>query len=777
MARRGVISGLCLLFLGLFAMAQEPPDGRKPIMMPELTVLGDKIKYDEENPAVALIERTSRYEHKRRENQENYSYQQADQLSLSLSRIEKWQGFLMKVAPFFDHYLGKSKIDGSAVLPLSQREKVTLKGYNVEKGKTNEAILYRGLIGIDQNLSDGTNSIKLEELMPEVDLFEPKVRLLQTEFPAPLGAEARRSYRYYLTDTIISQGRIAQVVEFIPRNPHAPSFTGRLEIAAGAAPQLLQAILIFPKMTNVNFVESLQIQQWYGEEEGHWHLVEEQLTANMKLYLKMLSAYVEYHRTYGSFEHNQPDSALIFASQQYQDWTQKQKTHLITNQLKTDKVIASDKGLRHFMDEFRKHPWQRFSLEAADMIGLNYLRTGWDYDKVYGGSYFDIGPIGEMAGINSVEGLRLSVGGRTTGYFSRRNFLEGYAAYGFRDHRWKYGITYAHSFRPKRYFREEYPRHEISLSHRYDLNIPGQVIENNDRTNILYDVGVSYLASRSYRTTWSAKYQNDLSPEFTMSLHANYFIDRPQGNLEYVRVSGNGSIEKLPEIRDALVGVEIRWAPGERIFEGSMQRHQYNSRVQKEVPVYRLKHEWASTILGGDYNRHRTELSVEQRLWMGKYGRLDYHLSLGKIWSAVPFPVLFTPPANTGIWHRHNTFSLLNPLEFVADEWGTAYIQYHMRGLIFDRIPLVKKLKLRGVLSTNIMFGHLTKKNSQDGGEELFLLPMHSQEMKNDWYAEIGFGLENILRALRVDVYRRITPLTPYSRGQWGVKLGFNLNF
>ncbi|MBR8703190.1 DUF5686 family protein [Porphyromonas levii] len=778
MSRWGIIiCGLVLLFCWQHTFAQTPNDERQPIMMPVLTVIGDKAKYQEDNPAVALIERVSELERQRRKYQSNHSYQQVDQLSLSLAGMDKWETVLSKVAPFFGQYLSYSKMDGSAVLPLSKRVKVTLKGYNAKQGKTNEAVVYSNLMGIDQNFNDGTNTIRLEELLPELDLFDPKVRMLQTEFPTPLGAKARQNYRFYLTDTIIAHGKIAQIVEFIPRNPHAPSFTGRLQIASGEEPHLLQAVLVFPKMTNVNFVEQLQVQQWYGEQNGHWHLVEERLTADMKLFLKMFSAYVEHNRKYSDYEYEQPDSTLVYALKQYQDLTNDERSQLLMSQLKAKKLIATDEGLRHFMDEFRKLSWQRFVLEVADMIGLNYLRTGWDYSKVYGGSHFDIGPIDEMVYYNGVEGLRLTLGGRTTGFFSRMHFIEGYAAYGFRDERWKYGITYTHSFHPKRYFKEEYPRHEISLNHKYDLNVPGQVIENTDRTNILYDVGVSYLASRSYRKTYSIRYLNDFSPDLSLNVYANYFQDKPQGNLEYVRINGDGSIQKLSEIRDAVVGVELRWSPSERIFEGSMQRYHHDSRIQREVPVYRLKHEWASKQFGGDYNRQRTELSMEQRLWMGKWGRLDYQLSIGKIWSAVPYPILYTPPTNSDILHRNNSFNLLNPLEFVADEWGTAFLEYHMRGLVFDRIPWVKHLGLRGVLTANMMYGNLTKKNRQEGGEELFLLPTHSQEMSKDFYGEVGFGLENIFRALRVDVYRRLTPLTSFSRGQWGVKLGFSLNF
>lgn len=32
--------------------------------------------------------------------------------------------------------------------------------------------------------------------------------------------------------------------------------------------------------------------------------------------------------------------------------------------------------------------WQRVTLELADMIGRNYFRTGWDYDKIYGGTWW-----------------------------------------------------------------------------------------------------------------------------------------------------------------------------------------------------------------------------------------------------------------------------------------------------------------------------------------------------------------------------------------------------
>lgn len=752
---------------------------RRSIEMPLLTVLGNKQVYIEDNPAVALIEFMGNAERLRRDTTTiNFSYAVQDRTLIALSNTDKWQWLLTKVLPYADHYFTTSSLDGTPLLPLSVRNKATLMGYNAREHRTNEKVIHQEVVGIDRDLSDGIVTIQLEHLLPKIDLYEATIRMLDTDIPSPIGTNARRFYKFYLTDTIISQGRIAQVVSFLPRHPNAPSFNGQLVISVEETPHLLQALLLFPKFTNVNYVKELKVQQWFDADEYlGWHLREEALQARFKLFLESLSFGVEHDRYYSNFDFSTPDSTLIYTKQQYQDVSKNPSSRVLLKELQNNQIIASEEGLKHFMDEVRGNSWQRFILETVDMISLNYLRTHWDYSKVYGGSKFDIGPIDQILGTNAEERLRIRVGGRTTGYFSRRNFLEGYLAYGTGDGKWKYGVTFAHSFKPKRYFREEYPRHELSATFRHDLHTPGQLIENHDRTNILYDVGVPYLTSRSMRNSFRVEYLNELTPNISFRVYGNYYRDIPVGSLSYVRVNGDGSVEKIPQLVDVSLGAEVRWSPGERIFEGSMQRHHFYAIPQREVPIFRLRHEWADNAFGGDFVRHRTEVSVEQRVWMGAYGRFDYLFTVGKLWNAVPYPLLYTPPANGSIWYYRHSFQLLKPLEFVADNWATAHLEYHARGALFDRIPGVKWLRLRGVLTCNMLYGNLSAKNKSTTGDELFLLPTNATEMQNDVYAEVGFGLENILEVLRVDVYRRLTPRTKYSNGPWGVKLLVSLTF
>ena len=40
------------------------------------------------------------------------------------------------------------------------------------------------------------------------------------------------------------------------------------------------------------------------------------------------------------------------------------------------------------MDQFKQLGWQRVVLELVDMVSLNYIRTKWDYSKIYGGDVY-----------------------------------------------------------------------------------------------------------------------------------------------------------------------------------------------------------------------------------------------------------------------------------------------------------------------------------------------------------------------------------------------------
>ena len=512
---------------------------------------------------------------------------------------------------------------------------------------------------------------------------------------------------------------------------------------------------------------------------------EETLSLSFRLYWRLLSLYVEQTRHYDNHEVVSPgtptagsDTLLYTAPQAITDLSS--DSTAVRYRSETDRMLASDQGLKDFLAEVKAIPLYRFLLDAADMISLGYIRTQYDRYKLFGGSHFDIGPITKMIGFNEVEGTRIRLGGRTTGYISPRFFLEGYLAYGFRDRELKHSLSVIWSFLPKGYFREEFPRDELQLSYSHDLFTPGQLYATDPQDNTYYHFGTTYLTNRSYRNIWQLQYLHDYGSTLSLRVYLQHVTDTPaEHGFPYLKVQRDGDLLRQWSITDSAAGVEVRWAPGERIRPGSMERHSpFKDLIKREYPVLFLKHETAARVLGGEYLRHRTEIRLEQRLPLGIWGRMDYQATVGKLWNTVPFPLLYIPPTNRGFSLHDNGFKILYPLEYVADEWVTLFAQWHMRGLILNRIPLLNKLSLRGVWSLNYLYGNTSKLNQQAHATDIFILPTIATEMRHQSYVEVGFGLENILKLGRIDVYRRLTAPGAYSQGSpWAVRGTLRVDF
>lgn len=770
---------LCLFCSRAWAMSADSLS----YMMPNVTLEGNRIRHTKGDEEATRLIRLIAQEHatQQKQLQSDYSYRQVDKLSLNLANFDLKSRFINLLFPSFKKYVKHSALDGRWVLPLSQREVVSDFGVRGATRKRTEVIRYRNHIGLDQNIDDGTMTVGLEELFPHIDLYASHIKMLDAQFAGPLSPTGPEHYKYYLTDTIISRGRVVQVISFYPYHPTAFTLCGDLYITRDAHPHLMRSVITVPHSTNLNFIDALRIVQEYDEIcPSIWMISREKMAAAFRLHWNLLSLYVNQERSFGSYDFSPSDSLLFPPTPRVIDHSNiPDEVHATDAQQRQAKLLVTDRGLKQFLEELKMLPTYKFAFDLVDMIAINYLRTSYNPHKLYGGSLFDIGPITSVWGQNGIEGIRLRLGGRTTSFFSRRLFFEGYVAYGLTDQRLKYSITGAYSFGDKRYFREEFPRHEIAITHTSDLFTPGQIFVNNDKDNLLYNLGTSYMASRSYRKLWSMEYQVEPVPGFSARVYAQHLTDTPAGDLSYIRVQRDSSLYRINSITDASLGIALRWAPGERIREGSMQRHSaFRNQVQREVPVFTLRHESALPELGGHFRRNRTELQLDHRLWMGNAGRLDYQITFGKLWDNVPFPMLYTPPVNVAFFLNDNAFQLLYPYEFLSDEWSTIFAQWHMRGMIFNRIPLVNRLGLRGVLSANFLYGNTTQKNLQAYSQELFVLPTNATEMIRKSYLELGFGIENIFRILRLDVFYRVSSPGPHSRpSPWVVRARIGLSF
>ena len=780
----------------LIAKTGSSPDSLRDAgttLLRDFVVEGYRSTYDPDNPGLWLVQAAALAERAKDERLDSldFAFLQSDRLTLSLSNFKLESSFLNKLFPFFREYVLPSKLDGSWTLPLSRRFALSEFGHDAASSKLSEVVRYKEHVGLDENLDDGTMSQSLEELFPHIDIFGDHVLLLENQFISPFSIDlGPRFYKYYLTDTLIYRGKVSYGVEFRPKDKNSPSFAGRLIISAGYPPRLQNIVFTVPDERNLNFLDGIRISQDFGPSDpgkssSVWTLQSENLSASFKLYRKLLSLYVEQERSYTGYDFAPPDTLLSLRAETpaLLDLSSEPEAKAIGAAMRRRFILVEDDGLKQFLAQIKSFPLYKTLIDASDMVSRGYIRTMWRHDKVFGGSKVDIGPIGAVWGRNTTEGVRLRLGARTTGYFHDRLFAEGYLAYGFSDKRWKYSGTLTYSFNKKRYFRQEYPQHELSLTYQDDIYLPGQTFQNDEKDNILYNLGTAYLTNRSYRKLARLEYLNDIKAGLRVKVSATRFVDTPVEGGGYVRVRRAGSdttLIRVPSLTDFAVFGEIRWAPGERIYNGSMQRESpFFRRFQREVPVFFLRHEMGLPVWGGEVRRHKTEFSVEHRLWMGKAGRMDYHITLGKIWNPVPYPLLYTPPVNRAFWLNEHSFQVMTPYELIGDEWASAFVQWHLRGLLLGHIGFLKGIGPPFiVLSANYLYGNTSKQNRQDTRTELFVLPTISTEMRNTHYAEVGIGIENILKVIRIDLFRRLTPpISPVSPSPWVVRAKIGVTF
>lgn len=358
---------------------------------------------------------------------------------------------------------------------------------------------------------------------------------------------------------------------------------------------------------------------------------------------------------------------------------------------------------------------------------------------------------------NAIEGARLRVGGTTTVNFSNRFFLDGFVAYGTTDRKFKYDLIAEYSFIDKKDYRKEFPVHSLRFEYLYDMNQIGQqyAFTNKDNVFLIWkwrkDDRATYL--RKAEMTYSNEHYNGFSFYGLLRNYKEYATSYSEFN----RIEADGSIRPVADYTMSELEIRLRYAPNEKFY----QSRNYRYPITLDAPVFTLSHSAAAkNFLGSSYDYHRTELGIQKRFWFSAYGYLDGYIKGGKVWNQVPYPLLIVPNTNISYALQPETYTNMNPMEFLMDQYASWDLTYFMNGALLNRIPLIKKLKWREVLSFRGVYGSLSDKNNpMNGGKGTYLFPEGSFPMGKDPYMEYSVGLENIFKFIRIDYVRRLSYL------------------
>jgi hypothetical protein len=149
------------------------------------------------------------------------------------------------------------------------------------------------------------------------------------------------------------------------------------------------------------------------------------------------------------------------------------------------------------------------------------------------------------------------------------------------------------------------------------------------------------------------------------------------------------------------------------------------------------------------------------------------------------------PAANLSYVVQTYNFNMIDNMEFLNDRYASLMINWDLNGKIFNRIPLLRKLKWREIIGCNMLWGKLTDKNNpflNPDDSKLYYFPGHFDSDGNYEYSsyvmdpkkpycEVYFGIHNIFKVLRVQAVRRLTYMDNVNAKKWGIRVMLRLTF
>ena len=749
----------------------------------EVVVKPKREKYTrKDNPAVELIKKVIAHKNDNRiEAKPEYQTEVYEKLSLSLNNFNPNldKNKFLKKFKFIKNYLDTSEFNGKPILTVSVRENLSDFYYRKSPKAEKTIVRAKRMQGIDKTLDDGGGiTSNLEEIFKSINIFDNNIPILLNRFVSPLSSTlATTYYHYYIMDTLDVGGDKCVDLAFVPANSESYGFTGRLYITLDGNYAVKKVLLNTPANINLNWVDKLRIEQEFKQmPDSTWVLDQENTFVNFYVVKGTQQLYAHQLRNYDNYNFNVQNADSVFgllgALHVLPEATAQPDTFWTHN--RPIPLKEKEDALKDLLGQLRKVPAFNAIIKTAEILITGYIPTAND-KKV---TKFDFGPMNTTFSANHLEGFRMRVGGMTTANLNPYWFASGYLAYGTNDRKIKYNLKLTHSFTKKEYHEGENPVNNLSFIQEYDVYTPGQdfLFTSKDNIFVAWKVGEPVTKMQYIRKS-VLQYEKEWLNGLTWKSWIMNQNNEAAGTLQYIKRDESGNLYHIKDFTTSEIGTQLRFAPGERAYNGRSGKESVFN-LSKDAPVFKLSHQLGiKGVLGGDYNYNHTEISAEKRIWLSSFGHIDAQVKAGKVWDKVPFPLLILPNTNQSVTIQPEAFHMMNALEFVTDQYVSFNATYYLKGWILNRIPGIKWLRLREVLSFNMIYGGLTDKNNPTLTPGLFLLPDGTQPLGSTPYMECSVGLENIFKILRIDYYRRLTYLDHPDIKKGGIRIALRFTF
>lgn len=713
-----------------------------------------------ENPAFEVLRNVVRNKNKNDKRKFTaYEYDTYTKIEIDVDNISdklREKKFMKKITQVLDSVDRIAGEDGKPILPLFITESVSKLYYRDDPSLKTERVLNTKIHGV--GIEDGTTVMQVVgSSFQEYNFYQNWLNILTKEFVSPIADGWRLYYEYDLTDSLYVGNHYCYRLDFFPKSPQELAFTGTMWITKKEF-ALKQIDVTMGKQANINFVEKLKIQQELEPTpEGAWLPVKNRVLIDVgELSANSAGMLAKFYTSNKNFVVNKPYSPAFYERPiQIAEDAQLYKDEKSWDTLRHEPLTETEVSVYKMIDTLKNIPIIRTYTDILKIVLDGYVKVG----KV------ELGPYLTGVAWNNIEGFRLQGGFKTNYQFSKKFILGGQIAYGFDDERIKYSANFQHILSRDRWT-------TFSLRARRDLTRLGVDDENlADNPIFLAATRWGFFRRGFYMDEYRAAFQRELFKGFSQKVSFRHWNFTPTYAFGYYE---DPSDLTTSPIRDTFttseISIESRYARDEIFLQNDNERISLGT---SKSPIITVRYTRGfKGAFGSDFEYDKLRFTLNKRIKTGPLGVGHATITSEYIFNTLPYPLLTLHLGNQSPFYSSITYNLMNYGEFVSDHYVALNYRQYMEGFLLNRIPLLQKLNWRLLATANVIVGGMRESNRSLIAK---FNPVGEEALRAGYfinakpYVELGYGVENIFKFLRVDFVHRMSYLDNPDVRKFGV--------
>lgn len=677
---------------------------------------------------------------------ESYQYELYNKIEIDINNIHRDYFSNKKLFKPFAFILDNidSVSDATPFLPVYLTESVSDYYYSSASGKAREEIKAARIRGVKNE------SILqfIGGMSQRVNMYGDYIQIFGKEFISPLSAIGDKYYRYRGADTQVIGGEKYFHLYFTPKSEGENSFSGDCWIH-GRNWGIKRISLNISSSANINYINRLSILQEFNlQSDSSWMFGKDKFIIDFSPLGKEKTSFIARKTsTYRNVRINEPDileklernvekeqvMVMEGASAKNEDyWNSSRHEPLSVNESKVYKMMDTLKS----MPIFRKYmDFVTFLIDGHKKLGP-----------------VEIGPWYKWISGNQLERVRMRFDLGTTEQFSKYLRLHGYIAYGFRDG----------AFKGKADLTYRVPGDQgLSLYASYTHDLDNGRARYNDE-DITTDNIFSQLIRRPHirqKFLGVDETRFSLTKEWKSKFSVQPFFVRTQYDTYTPLIARRQLLTHAQQeaITSAEFGLKLRYAPGEK----TIATHRKERRLKTNHPVYDMRVVMALPgIWSSNYRYERVSASITHSMRIPRWGKLNYMVYAGKVFpdESLPFMLLEIHPGNEIYYYNRQSFNLMNRFEYISDRYAGINLEHNLEKKFLNLLPFMRKSNMRQFWNVKAVWGNLTDDNRKLNIQDYYY-EYRLRSLRGGVYTELGTGLENIFKLLRIDLVWRFAPL------------------